>query len=208
MSERFAAENQAVKRVFVGSFLSGELREQLGSISRHNEALSSLWQRKLRWVKAAKLHMTWAFLGSLPSERLAELKESLVAACSGSIPMTVAFDLLEIWPSFKSPRQLVLTASTVAPAVTELALTIRAALANRVLHPDNKQFRPHVTLLRFDSPKEGGGRASLCLPGWLVDELALPVVLPIATVDLIESRIDGGGNDYAVLATCRLSLLD
>jgi RNA 2',3'-cyclic 3'-phosphodiesterase len=106
-----------------------------------------------RPVPAANLHVTLAFLGSVPERRLEELAEIARAAAArpgrgadsplGGLDLT--FDRLEYW------RQAQLLCALPAEAQTPIATLARGlqdALAASEFDADLKPFRPHVTVVR------------------------------------------------------------
>ena len=94
-------------------------------------------------VPAANLHVTLAFLGSVPGRTFVHLVE--VGGQGGYPAIELDFDRLEYWPK---PRVLVAMASRVPPA--------GAATVERLWHRieplgftrDTRPWRPHLTLAR------------------------------------------------------------
>ncbi len=204
MSEKSSGEATSVKRLFVGSLLPPDQKEKLGNLSLHNQELSALWQRKLRWVKAMKLHMTWFFLGDVPTVRTGVLIDTLAGLCAGAAASEIAYENLEIWPSMRKPRQLVLTARKVPSAVEKLAESVRRDLRGFAVNPDERKFRPHITLLRFDLADKGANNKPILLPDRFVLDLKLPLIQTVDRVELIESNSAGSG-DYEVMKQFCLS---
>lgn len=203
-NEKSSVDRTAVKRLFVGSLLPPDRQEELGSLSRCNQELSTLWQRKLRWVNAIKLHMTWFFLGDVPTEQTGVLIEALSGLSSGAAAAEISYDNIEIWPSIRKPRQLVLTPAKVPSCVEKLAKSIRSELRGFAVKPDDRKFRPHITLLRFDLADKGASNIPIAPPDWFLSELKLPLIQTVDRVELIESNFTGSG-DYEVIKQFRLS---
>lgn len=96
-----------------------------------------------RPVPAQCLHVTLAFLGSVPERDLPRVERA--AAGLAAAPLMMDFDTVEIW---RKPR--VLVASTTGPA-DEGAACARALwqrLEPLGLLPDERPWRPHITLAR------------------------------------------------------------
>jgi RNA 2',3'-cyclic 3'-phosphodiesterase len=106
-----------------------------------------------RPVPAINLHVTLAFLGSVPERRLGRLAEIARAAAArpgggadsprGGLEFT--FDHLEYWRQ----AQLLCALPAEAPApIAALARGLQDALAASGFDPDLEPFRPHVTVVR------------------------------------------------------------
>ena len=109
-----------------------------------------------RPVPAANLHVTLAFLGSVPERRRQELAEvvrrvaqtassALAAAGSPGGTLELVFEHLEYWRAAH-----VLCASPAEPPapVAALARGLQDGLVASGFTPDLKPFRPHVTVVR------------------------------------------------------------
>lgn len=127
-------------------------------------ATCSAAQSAGRPVSAANLHVTLAFLGSVPERRLGELG-AIGRACAAASAerLDLAFDRLEYWRA----AQLLCALPADLPApLAALARSLQVALAARGFASDGRssgsveadiirQFRPHVTLARkvYRSPR-------------------------------------------------------
>lgn len=159
-----------------------------------------------RPVPVGNLHVTLAFLGSVPERRLPELAK--IARASVPLPalaavnapgsarsfaadraelmgdrLAITFDRLEHW----RPAQLlcVLPAEPPAP-MAALARSLQEQLAAGGFAPDLKPFRPHVTVVR-----------KVSRPG-RIDGMH-PVVWSFTELALIESRTLPEGASYSVV---------
>src|SRR6185437_8750463 len=116
-----------------------------------------------RAVPTENLHVTLAFLGSVPERRLAQLGEIALAiagaprsvgAHSAGSPLELTFDHLEYWRAAR-----LLCALPVEPPsrIADLARRLQSQLAASGIAPDlesswsvgvdaSRPFRPHVTL--------------------------------------------------------------
>jgi len=141
-----------------------------------------------RPVPAANLHVTLAFLGSVPERRLTELAEIARGAAPGG-GLELACDHLEYWRA----AQLLCALPTEAPApIMALARRLQDVLAATGFAPDLKPFRPHVTVVR--KVLRFGRIEQLDSVVWRFTELAL-----------IESRTLAAGALYSVVESYPLS---
>jgi 2'-5' RNA ligase len=145
-----------------------------------------------RPVPPANLHVTLAFLGSVPEERLPELAEIAQHAAGsrgcGASSLELVFDHLDYWHG----AQLLCASPAEAPLpMIALARTLQDLLAKRGFTPDLKPFRPHVTVVRKVS--SASRSASMHPVTWCFTELAL-----------VESRTLPEGALYSVVETFSL----
>ena len=94
------------------------------------------------------LHLTLAFLGSIPDERLPDVIAACAAAASAQAPFDIALDRAGRFPLAGAPRVVWLGVGEGATESADLAAAVRRALTARGLPFDEKPFRAHVTLAR------------------------------------------------------------
>jgi RNA 2',3'-cyclic 3'-phosphodiesterase len=160
-----------------------------------------------RPVPEESLHMTLAFLGSVPERRVAELqgiaRRVAEAAAAGGAPLLVSFDRLVHWAK---PRILCAlgaeasagTEAAGAPRVgalagaPALAESLKSETTARGFSPDLKPFHAHVTVARkvLHPPAEN----TLPAVAWSFDAFAL-----------IESRTEPTGPVYSVIESYLLA---
>ncbi len=149
--------------------------------------------RPRRTVPRENLHVTLAFLGSVEPERLALLDEAArraLHACRaelcryGTSPVALRFDRLERWGR---PGLLCATCEAGSLPAAALARALAACLLESGFAPDEKPFRPHVTLAR---DVRRAPRSAL-----------EPVVWTFDTLALIESETRPAGSLYSSRAS-------
>ncbi len=172
-----------VRRLFVGTFLTSLQQELFASLKASDNELSLSWKRKLRWVKAEKLHLTWFFIGDGDEQEIATHLSGIAGKHQG---FNLEFDCVQLWPNPYHSRQLVLTATKTSPEAQELASDIKEACFSKP--SDNRPFQPHVTLLRL----EPGKSAQLIIPEWLPFKKLLPLKMNINNFALVESNLTQG----------------
>jgi len=102
--------------------------------------------RSLRLVPAERLHLTLAFLGDVPDQRLGAVQEALAVAAVGPAPeVSLAGGgrfgrgrFTTVWIGVRGDTD----------RLTELAGTVRTGLRRARLPYDRKPMKPHVTLAR------------------------------------------------------------
>jgi 2'-5' RNA ligase len=131
-------------------------------------------------VGQADWHVTLCFLG--PVEQSAVEPMMVRAALVQAATFTLRFDRIERW---REARVLVATASQVPAEARDLVQALHGAAQELGLKPDQKPWRPHLTLAR-------SARTARAMPAAL-DEERLPTALamPVSRFHLAESRRDG-----------------
>ncbi len=137
-------------RLFVAIDLSEDVRETLRALRTDLDGA--------RWTPAAQYHVTLAFLGEVEHERMAEIKAALEQVAGA--PLELRLQGLNVFPSRRRPRVLVAGVER-AEALTALHARVEAAMENVGFAPENRAFRPHVTIARLTSPPLATLRAYL-----------------------------------------------
>jgi RNA 2',3'-cyclic 3'-phosphodiesterase len=133
-------------RAFVAIDLADDVR---AALAREQSRLRALCSRNspIRWTRPEGVHVTLKFLGEVTAERVAPIKSAL-EALAGFEPFEVEVKGFGFFPSAGHPR--VLWAGLDAPrALGELAERVERALAPFGFPPEDRAFRPHLTLGRF-----------------------------------------------------------
>lgn len=104
----------------------------------------------LRWVSRPNWHLTLAFFGDVPDDRIEPLHEAL-AGVAGH-PFTVTLDGAGSFPNPAAAKVLYQAVSAGSEEVRALSRRVRTA-ADRVAVPsDNAKHVPHLTLARLRRP--------------------------------------------------------
>lgn len=127
---------QKTSRLFLALWPSATIR---GQLRERRDAWQ--WPRGATPVHADKLHLTLHFLGDVPSERLPELLAGF------AVPFeTFRLDLGTpvLWPHGIA----VLEPFAEPPALLALHARLADALVGLGLQPEQRSYRPHVTMAR------------------------------------------------------------
>jgi len=107
--------------------------------------------RSARWVRLEGAHLTLKFIGEVPAERAEAIKLAL-AEIHGFVPVELHFAGLGFFPNAQRPRVFWAGIES-GPALAKLAASVDERTATLGIARDAREFRTHVTLARFDSPK-------------------------------------------------------
>lgn len=108
----------------------------------------------VRWVKPGNLHLTLRFLSETDPALVPNLKELIDRIGAGYAPLKVLSDRIEAFPNLKRPKVLFagLEGSDIQ-RLTSLATEIEDAVRELGFEPDERAFRPHLTIGRLRDPR-------------------------------------------------------
>jgi 2'-5' RNA ligase len=119
-------------------------KAKLGAWQRHQA-------RDWKWTRPEGLHLTLAFLGEIgPGAAVAAARVG-AAAGAGRRPFLLRAEGLGAFPCMERARVLWLGLDP-SPDLKALVTTLRAGLHKEGLLFDDKSFKAHLTLARFDLP--------------------------------------------------------
>ncbi len=177
-------------RAFVAVDLSDEIRHELDELQRKLKKVHA----DVRWVKPSNMHLTLAFLGQLPVERIRPLQGLLDEGLPGSEP----FELNVIGTGYfgrPSQPRVIWAGIEASPPLTALQQKTAELLEAGEIEFGNRPFSPHLTLGRVK-----GRDHTESLLGKLEKYKAVELGrTPVKTVELIQSLLKPHGVEYAVL---------
>ena len=134
-------------RLFVALDVPEETRDALAALIHKFGVVC----RGARWVRAANLHITLKFIGEVEEAKLPAIKTNLNQVHPRD-PIKIAFRNFGFFPNEHHPRVFWVGMES-APSLAELAAEIDANLQPSGVPHEEKAFRPHLTLARFNTPK-------------------------------------------------------
>ena len=182
-------------RLFVALDIPEDVRDALAKLSRQLRELSS----SPRWVRIEGAHITLKFIGETPPDQAERIRSALGDA-RASGPIELQFAGLGFFPNPRRPRVL-WEGVTAGAALRELAASIETQLEPLGIPREARDFSPHITLARFDSPK------GLDAIRAAVEKLGAPEFGRTAAREfhLYQSVLKRRGAEYTRLASYRIS---
>lgn len=152
------------------------------------------------WTRPENLHLTLKFLGDIPVGRVKSLTDRLHAVGVVTAPFTLQIVGVGAFPNLARPRALWI--GVAAPALLPLADAVDAACVAERFAPDERGFRPHVTLgrVRASTRVRAPDLAFLAADGNCEFGLA-----PVERIVLFRSELRSGGARHTALATVPLT---
>jgi len=118
-------------------------------------------------------HITLVFIGEFPENRVPYLIER--AAQIKVEPFRLSFDRLEFWPR---PKVASLCAATVPPELQAIVEALNRVLLDLGLKPEDRTYRPHITVARNARPFPTERLAQRSITEWSGIELVESVPVP------------------------------
>jgi 2'-5' RNA ligase len=131
-----------------------------------------------RAIDRRNWHITLAYIGEFPEVRLDELHEAKRSAAV--TPFRLRFDRLEFWPR---QRIAALVAPSMPPELEQLVETLQGKIMAAGIVPEQRAYRPHVTVVRNARSFE-------------TQRLAQPALTEWSGFELVESVPEPGGATY------------
>lgn len=159
-----------------------------------------------RWADPKNIHLTLAFLGETPEEKLPVLKEVLSSALRPCAGFSLSMDCWGAFPGPENPRVVWVGLKDEEKRLESLAQSVRAGLKGAQILFDQKDFKSHLTLGRLRSPK------NLEAMRQKIRGEAMPkpgpqdsLVVSVREVRLYQSRLSPQGPEYETLHSEKLS---
>jgi 2'-5' RNA ligase len=148
-----------------------------------------------RWMSLQNAHVTLKFIGEVPAEKTGAIKAAL-----RTVPFPAALNIIfrgvGFFPNERHPSVL-WAGIEGGPRLQDLAKAIETSLEPLGIARDRREFSPHLTLARFNSPEKLAGlRAAIAAAGPLDFGQAIA-----NEYHLYQSVLKRGGAEYTRLAT-------
>jgi len=134
-------------KLFAGIALDDDARERITEIGRALEARGV----RGRWERADKLHITLAFLGWVPSERIDEIQTCMRDCAATHAAFTLRLDKAGAFPNERRPRVVWVGARKQPRAYEELQTNLRDRCRN-LGFSFKEEHMVHLTICRIKEP--------------------------------------------------------
>jgi 2'-5' RNA ligase len=134
-------------RLFVALEIPQEVRESLAGLLQSLRAISP----QTKWARPENLHLTLKFIGEVPEAKLASIRAAL-AAVKCDVPVRLEVRGLGFFPNARHPRVFWAGIESSSNLKT-LSESISLALEKIGIAREERDFSPHLTLARFESPR-------------------------------------------------------
>jgi len=165
-------------RLFTALDLPEEVREQFAPLQAPNKL-------DARWTDPDQFHVTLRFIGDTDANQAARYENALAqieAPAAECVPYG-----LDVFPSRRAPSVLIVGLER-TDSLMSVYRSVNEALESEGLEPEDRTYRPHVTLARLDDTPATAVHEFLDAH----DNLSLDS-FPVDTVHLYESTLTPDG---------------
>lgn len=139
-------------RAFFGIALSEPARRLLADACDAFRDAAPSW-RSEKWVPPANYHLTLAFLGEQPPERIDALIAQAAGPVSGHRPFTLVLDTVAAAPRPRAATMLWATLAAGACESADVADILQETAQGFGISPPRRPFAAHITLVRARRPR-------------------------------------------------------
>jgi 2'-5' RNA ligase len=107
------------------------------------------------------MHLTLAFLGGQPEDRVKPLGRAMDQVAQGFAPLILEIKRLGVFPHWRNPRVLWAGIRDRSHQIQELHRLLERQLTAFDYTPEEREYHPHLTLARLKSPKGAGAGESI-----------------------------------------------
>lgn len=185
-------------RAFIAVPLNEKVRAGLQDASRQLGQLGL----DARFVKAASLHLTLKFLGNIEPSLVEPIGQALQDCCSRQDIFQVAVEGLGVFPNQRRPR-VVWAGIGGSAALGEIQGRVEEQMKALGFKPEDRPFRPHLTLARLRSPRNAQRLGEFLQRRENVLDFGL---VNVDRVHLYQSLLKPDGAEYLKLAGADLRM--
>jgi 2'-5' RNA ligase len=134
-------------RAFIAITPPPTLQQTMAEVRQVFQGFALRW----RWVTPDHIHLTLRFLGNMPDESVPPLLQAIEQAAQGQTAFPLRARALGCFPHPARPRVLWVGLDDPKQALGRLNERLMAALTPLGFPPEDRPFRPHLTLARVQN---------------------------------------------------------
>lgn len=179
-------------RLFLAVDPEPRARRRIGAVQEALKGAAGRLHWKVAFPKADRLHITLKFLGQVEADRVADLERCLLPIGSTD-RFQICFEGVSAFPSPSRARILWLGVTEGAERLKSLAEQVDRYCAELGFEPEQREFKPHLTLGRVKrAPRSGPSVVENVSPKEAGPSLVTEVTLYL-------SELGPGGSTYTPL---------
>jgi 2'-5' RNA ligase len=143
----------------IRSFLAIELPKPILRKIEEVQGDLRLTRADVRWVNPEKIHLTLKFFGDIEESRIDPIVKSIEKPVKNTLPFSLKVRGVGAFPQMKNPRVIWMGLVEEREALSSLQKQIETQLEEIGFQPEDRSFRPHLTLGRMRSSRGKGDLA-------------------------------------------------
>jgi 2'-5' RNA ligase len=181
-------------RLFVAVEIDAAVLARLGDLSETLQRRASEQSRDARitWVPPERMHLTVRFIGEADDSRAAAIADALTPRV-GTEVFDVRIGGIGVFPLRGAPRVIWAGIEAGLEELHQLEHEVTARLAACGVPPEDREYRPHLSLARV---REAGGLRSRALLDGLAGTLG---TTRVEAITLFQSKLSPKGPTYMPL---------
>lgn len=178
-------------RTFIACDIPETLLEKILNLQDKLKGLDA----DVSWTKISGIHITLKFLGDIEEGSIDKIASVILDAAKGQSSFEIKIKGSGSFPSLKNPRVIWLGVMDEAGRLSSIQQALDSGLKALGFEPDEREFRPHLTLGRVKGAK-GKERLSSAISGLKDVEIGS---FPIDRVIFYKSELKPAGAIYTKL---------
>ena len=179
-------------RQIIRTFIAVEIPDGIKAAMRDIQSDLRKSGADVGWARPEGVHLTLKFLGDVEADAIPRLAAELGVALSGMRPFTLSVGGTGVFPTPKSPRVVWLGLGGDMDALGAAQKAVEAVCGGFGFKPEDRPFRPHLTLGRVKSAK---GRDAL-IKALALHENAELGTFTAGSVSVMKSELKPSGAVY------------
>ena len=187
-------------RAFIAVELPPEVRVELSRVQLRLRSASAC---PAKWVEPGSIHLTLCFLGEIGPAQVDAVKGVMAGVTPEVQPFTLEFTQAGAFPNLRQPQTLWVGLKGALDILSSLHKRLEEGLRTTDYKPEDRPFRPHLTLARVRDEATPSERQGL---GEAVGRLSDPIAgrIDVSEINLMKSQLSPSGAVYSRLFSSRL----
>lgn len=127
-----------------------------------SDVKARLQDEKIKWTEQGNLHLTLAFLGNTPDDRITDVSAIIKEQCEGKGSFEISLKGFGVFKNLRDPK-VFWTGIEPSEKLTSLQDQIAQSLTNAALYKEDKPFSPHLTIGRIKQVRDNDALKVLLL---------------------------------------------
>lgn len=136
-------------RAFIACDIPDIILEKISSVQERLKGLDA----DVTWAKTGGIHITLKFLGAIEESYIDKVAAVIEEASEGQTPFEISIKGSGAFPNLKNARVIWIGVEDGAKALSKLQQGLDDRLKGLGFEPEEREFRPHLTLGRVKGPR-------------------------------------------------------